>query len=269
MAAGKARGSGAAGRNPRVRPVPEPELSQMSVEGTGEVSRGGREAEEDGVAVLLSVLGAEVVEEDMLREARKGARSEKSRGVYIGPAVKGGCLAASVVTRGVVAGIRYSYTGACRWGVKGSVERCVLGIRAGTSISSSIAFKRTIPGGEATATSRVARKASRRWERSALSVNGEAHASNSVVTIAELKGGEGRASMSNSTFEIDAVNVVWEGSSSSSWRGKAGDRRGTGEAVQAARSVSGDTSRTSISEGKAGEEDSLDITRDGAGAPTW
>ena len=90
----------------------------MSVEGTGEVSRGGREAEEDGEAVLLSVVDAEVVGEDMLRETRKGARGEKSRGGYMGPTVKGGWLAASVVTRGVVAGIRYSCTGACRWGVK-------------------------------------------------------------------------------------------------------------------------------------------------------
>ena len=118
MAAWKARGSGAAERNPRVRPVPEPELPPMSVEGTSEVSRGGREAARDGEAVLLGVLEAEVVGEDMLREARKGARSEKSRRGYMGPAVKGGWLAASVVTRGVVAGMRYSYTGACLWGVK-------------------------------------------------------------------------------------------------------------------------------------------------------
>ena len=73
------------------------------------------------------------------------------------------------------------------------------------------------------------------------------------MTIPELEGGGGRASMSNSTFEIDAVNGMWEGSFSTSWRGKAGDRREAGEAVQAARPVGGDTSRTSISEGKAGE----------------
>ena len=119
MAARKARGSGAAGRNPRVRPVPEPELPRMSVEGTSEVSRGGREAEGDGEAVLLGVSEGEVVGEDVLREARKGARGEKSRGGYMEPAVRGDWLAASVVTRGVVAGIRYSYTGACLWGVKG------------------------------------------------------------------------------------------------------------------------------------------------------
>ena len=87
----------------------------MSVEGIGEMSRGGREGEADGEAALLSVLEAEVVEEDMLREARNGVRGEKSRGRYKG-SVKGGWLAASAVTRGVVAGIRYSYIGACRWG---------------------------------------------------------------------------------------------------------------------------------------------------------
>ena len=62
---------------------------------------------------------------------------------------------------------------------------------------------------------------------------------------------------------------MWERSFSTSWGGKAGGRRGAGEAVQAARPVSGDTSRTSISEGKAGEEESLDIIQDGAGAPLW
>ena len=106
MAAWILRGSGASGRNSRVRPVPEPKLPRMSVEGTGEVSRGGRKAKGDGEAVLLSVLEAEVVEQDILREACKGARGEKSRGGYVGPAVKGGWLAASAVTRGVVAGIR-------------------------------------------------------------------------------------------------------------------------------------------------------------------
>ena len=245
----------------------------MSVEGTGEVSRGGREAEGDGEAVLLSVLEGEVVGEDMLREARKGARGEKSRGGYMGPAVKGGWLAASVVTRGVVEGIRYSYTGACRWGVKGSVERYISGIRAGIragTIFSSIAFERTVPSREvSSATSRVARKASRRWERSALSVNGEVHSNGSVVTIAELEGGEGKASMSNSTVEIDAVNGVWGGMFSTSRRSITGDRSRAGAAVQAARPVSGDASRTSISEGKAGEEELIDITQDGARAPMW
>ena len=50
--------------------------------------------------------------------------------------------------------------------------------------------------------------------------------------------------MSSSTVEIDAVNGVWGGSFSAS-RGSI-----AGETVQAARPVSGDTSKTSISEGK-------------------
>ena len=75
--------------------------------------------------------------------------------------------------------------------------------------------------------------------------------------------------MSNRTFEIDAVNGVWEGSFSTYRGGITDDRSGAGGAVQAARPVSGDTSRTSISEGKAGEEQSLDIVQDGAGAPMW
>ena len=103
-------GSEEAGRNPRVRPVPELELARISVVGTGEVPRGGRVAEGDGEAVLLRVLAGEVVGEDMLREAREGARGEKSQGGHMWPAVNGGWLAVSVlVTRGVVAGIRYSY----------------------------------------------------------------------------------------------------------------------------------------------------------------
>ena len=97
----KARGSGAAGRNPGVRPVPEPVLSRMSMSGTGELSRGGRVAEGDEEAVLLFFLGPEMVEKDMLREARNGARNEKSRGGHT-RSVKGGWLATSVVNRGVV-----------------------------------------------------------------------------------------------------------------------------------------------------------------------
>ena len=62
----------------------------MSVEGAGEVSRGGREAEGDGEAALARVLEGKVVREDMLREARKGARDENSRGRHMGPVVKGG-----------------------------------------------------------------------------------------------------------------------------------------------------------------------------------
>ena len=79
--------------------------------------------------------------------------------------------------------------------------------------------------------------------------------------------GEGRASISNNIVEIDAINRVLGGSFLTSRGGITGDCCGAVEAVQAARPVSGDTSRTSISEGKAGEEKSLDITQDGAGAP--
>ena len=103
------------GRNPRVRPVPEPEMSRKTVYATGEELRGGCVAEGDGgaamvlsvdaeagllaflaemvtevdggaafllsvdaKAVLLAFLAAEVVREDMLREARKEAGGEKS-----------------------------------------------------------------------------------------------------------------------------------------------------------------------------------------------
>ena len=100
-------GSGESGRNPLVRPVPEPELSRISVVGTGEVPRGGRVAEGDSEAVLLRVLAGKVAGEDMLREARKRARGEKSRGGYMDPAVNRGWLVVSIlVTRGMVAGIR-------------------------------------------------------------------------------------------------------------------------------------------------------------------
>ena len=56
MAAWKARGGiGEAGRNLGVRPVPEPELSRIFVDGTGELSSGGRVAEGDGRAATVSV----------------------------------------------------------------------------------------------------------------------------------------------------------------------------------------------------------------------
>ena len=108
---GKVRGSGAAGRNPGVRPVPEPVLAQISVGAIGERSKSGPGAEGGGEAVLVVLvvgLGnwvAEVLEEDMLREARNGARGEKLRGGRT-QSVKGGWLATSVVTRGAVAEIR-------------------------------------------------------------------------------------------------------------------------------------------------------------------
>ena len=104
----KVRGNGAAGRSPGVRLVPEPVLARRSVAGIGERSRSGRGAEGGGEAVRVSVLGdvvAEVVEEDMLREARNGASGENSRGGRR-RSVKGGRLATSIVTRGAVAEIR-------------------------------------------------------------------------------------------------------------------------------------------------------------------
>ena len=61
----------------------------MAVDVTGEVPRGGCVAEGDGgvatmsvgvEAFLLGALAAEVVREDMLREAGKGAREEKCEG---------------------------------------------------------------------------------------------------------------------------------------------------------------------------------------------
>ena len=107
-------GRGELGRNPGVRPVHEPGMSRKAVDATGEVLSGGCVAKGDGgaamvlsadvEAVLLVVLAAEVVREDMLREARKGARGEKPRGGHMEPTVKGGCSAMSVlVTRGIVA----------------------------------------------------------------------------------------------------------------------------------------------------------------------
>ena len=93
------------------------------------------------------------------------------------------------------------------------------------------------------------------------------HSNGSVVTISELEGGEGRASMSNSTAESDFANGVLGGPFWATRERIAWGRCGAVEAVQATRLVNGDTSRTSVSEGKAGEEESLDITQDGVGAP--
>ena len=101
----------------------------------------------------------------------KGSQGDKrrtiARGVQ-GASGKWSWLAVSVlVTRCGVAGKRYSYnlpeTGACRWGVKGRLERYRLGFWAGTFYC-SIAFERTVPyGGVRAATSWVARKEFRRW----------------------------------------------------------------------------------------------------------
>ena len=95
---------------------PRPPQSLNPSEGIGERSRSGRGAEGGGEAVLVRVSGAGVlvlvlrdevadeVQEDMLREARHGARGEKSQGGHT-RSVKGGWLATSVVTRGSVAEI--------------------------------------------------------------------------------------------------------------------------------------------------------------------
>ena len=113
----KARGSGTVGRNPGVRPVPEPVLARRSMGDISERSRSGPGAERGDEAVLVVILGAEVLmldlgdgvaevlEEDMLREARNGARGEKPRGGRT-RSVKEGWLATSVVTRGAVAETR-------------------------------------------------------------------------------------------------------------------------------------------------------------------
>ena len=112
----EARGSGTVGRKPGVRPVLEPVVARRSVGAMGERSKSGPGAEGGGQAILVvtlseaPVLGlrdavVDVVGEDMLREARKGARDEKSRG-GAARTVKGGWLATRVVTRGAVAEIR-------------------------------------------------------------------------------------------------------------------------------------------------------------------
>ena len=46
-------GRGESGRNPRVRPVLEPEMSRIAVDGAGEVLRGGCVAEGDGGAATV------------------------------------------------------------------------------------------------------------------------------------------------------------------------------------------------------------------------
>ena len=76
----------------------------------------------------------------------------------------------------------------------------------------------------------------------------------------ELQGGEGRASISESTFKIDttvkgAPESVVDGCTDEAVEG---ERR---EAVQATGPISVDTVRTSVSEGKVSEEGSRDILR--------
>ena len=89
------------------------------------------------------------------------------------------------------------------------------------------------------------------------------------MTIPELAECEGRASISNSTAEIDFANGVVCGSFWTTRGRIAGDCCEAVEAVQAARPVNGKTLKTSVSEGKTGEEESLDITQDGAGTPLY
>ena len=78
------------------------------------------------------------------------------------------------------------------------------------------------------------------------------------MTTTELQGGAAVAPISESTFEIDTIR----GAS----KGIVGDRTDEtvegerSEAAQAAGPISGDTGRTSVSEGKIREEGSLDIT---------
>ena len=104
----EASSSGTVGRKPGVRPVLEPVVARRSVGAMGERSKRGPETEGRGEAVLVGILGDEVAEvlgEDILREARHGARGEKSRGGYT-RSVKRGWLATCVVTRWTVAEIR-------------------------------------------------------------------------------------------------------------------------------------------------------------------
>ena len=91
----KARGSGTVGRNPGVRPVAEPVLDRRSVGGIGERSRSGPGAGGGGEAVLVVILGAEVLmldlgdgvaevlEEDMLRGGSQWSKGKKTaRGAH-------------------------------------------------------------------------------------------------------------------------------------------------------------------------------------------
>ena len=84
-------GTGESRRSPRVRSAPEPEISRKVAGATGEVlTGGGVAAVGDGAAIFPKgcatglaaegevVLVAERAEEDMLEEAREGAKGEKS-----------------------------------------------------------------------------------------------------------------------------------------------------------------------------------------------
>ena len=85
-------GTGESERSARVRSAPEPEISRKVVGATGEVLTGGSVAAVgDWAAIFPEECAADLAaEDDMLGKARKGARGEKLREGYIGPAVKGG-----------------------------------------------------------------------------------------------------------------------------------------------------------------------------------
>ena len=122
--------------------------------------------------------------------------------------------------------------------MRGAVIR-ELKIRAGRSLSVSVPWERKVTAEETAATSGVARKAFRRWERRSLSVNGGAQASGSVVTTEELQGGAGAASIFESTFEIGAGRGASRGIVSDRTDDFVEGERS--EAVQAAGPISGDT----------------------------
>ena len=97
--------TGESGRRPRVRSVPEPEISRRVNEATGEeVPRGcpdgadrraGAVPEAEGRDPAAAVLVAEaedvVEDEDMLRKAREGAGGERTRGSERRPAESERC----------------------------------------------------------------------------------------------------------------------------------------------------------------------------------
>ena len=78
------------------------------------------------------------------------------------------------------------------------------------------------------------------------------------MTATELQGGEGRASVFDSTLKIDADRCVRKFIVRGRTDGSVGGERS--EAVQAAGPISGEVGRTSVLEGKVNEERPLDIT---------
>ena len=109
LAVRAARGTGAVGRSPGVRPVADPVLARRSVEPMGEKSKSGPDFGGGGGPVLVLMWAAvpkvglveEAVDDalDMvLREARKAARGVKTRG-GITRTVKGGWIATCMVAR--------------------------------------------------------------------------------------------------------------------------------------------------------------------------